>query len=128
MMTWITAIAGRIPQEQMSVVERVARALFENNDNGRYSWDECGDKPAYLSDAKAALRSLLTPELVEMAGKATDALDSDLMRYEHGGGRWAKLRDGERKLVADFYNEADREFIVSAALTIRQIISEATPS
>lgn len=36
--------------------------------------------------------------------------DEDVIRYEHGGGRIAIMRDGERTLVADLYQEADREF------------------
>ncbi len=52
----------------------------------------------------AALRALAeaaTPVLIHL----------DLMRYEHGGGRLAILRDGERKLIADFYGDgSDTEY------------------
>lgn len=64
--------------------------------------------------------------LKELLAKATDVTEADLMRYEHGGGRWAKLRDGERTLVADFYNEADREAHVAAWLALPALLSTLT--
>lgn len=62
-------------------------------------------------------------EIERLIEARTDVTDADLMRYEHGGGRWAKLRDGERVLVADFYSEADREYIVAAALSAPALIA-----
>jgi len=51
-------------------------------------------------------------ELLDGLAGVTPFKDADLMRYEHGGGRLAILRDDERRLVADFYHEADREHFV----------------
>jgi len=55
-------------------------------------------------------------KLRELAEKATPVLiHLDLMRYDHGGGRLAIMRDGERKLIADFYGDgADTEFYAAA--------------
>lgn len=56
-----------------------------------------------------------TAKLRALAEAATPVLDKDLMRYDHGGGRLAILRDGERKLIADFYGDGgDREFYAAA--------------
>lgn len=52
----------------------------------------------------------LEQRLREAAEKATQVKDIDLMRYGHGGGRLAIMRDGDRTLVADFYQEGDTEF------------------
>jgi hypothetical protein len=63
-------------------------------------------------------------EIKGLMAAATDVSEADLMRYEHGGGRWAKLRDGERTLVADFYNEADREAHVAVWLAAPTLIEQ----
>lgn len=56
----------------------------------------------------------------------TEWSDADLMRYEHGGGRLAVLRDGERKLVADFYHESDREHLtLCSPPNIRRLLALA---
>lgn len=48
--------------------------------------------------------------LRELAGQATPTTkDADLCRYEHGGGRLVVF-EGERRLIADFYDEPNREF------------------
>jgi hypothetical protein len=65
----------------------------------------------------------LLKKLRDLLKARTEITDEDLMRYEHGGGRWAKLRDGERKLIADFYNEEDREYIVAAALSLPALLA-----
>lgn len=52
-----------------------------------------------------------TAELRALAEAATPVRPEDLMRYDHGGGRLAILRDGQRTLIADFYGAGpDREF------------------
>lgn len=49
----------------------------------------------------------------EVAGKATPG--AILIRYPHGGGRMrVDLPSGGCELVADFYNETDREFFDDA--------------
>lgn len=48
--------------------------------------------------------------LKALALKATQTQPQDLMRYDHGGSRLAIIRDGTRRLVADFYHEEDTEF------------------
>lgn len=48
--------------------------------------------------------------LRELAGQATPTTkDAELCRYEHGGGRLVVF-EGERRLIADFYDEPNREF------------------
>lgn len=59
------------------------------------------------SSPYADLRARLAP----LAAAATEG-PLELARYDHGGGRLAKF-DGARILVADFFNEGDREFIVA---------------
>lgn len=52
-----------------------------------------------------------TSAIRKAAEKATPVDPQDLMRYEHGGGRLAILRDGKRQLIADFYGDGeDTEF------------------
>lgn len=53
------------------------------------------------------LRRLAEAASVSMSG-------ATLMRYDHGGGRLAALDGDERRLIADFYHEADREFYAAA--------------
>lgn len=51
--------------------------------------------------------------------------ERDMMRYEHGGGRLAIIRDGQRNLVADLYHEADREhFLRCSPDRIRAIATD----
>lgn len=55
----------------------------------------------------------LRPEAVaELAAKATP--NPRLVRYDHGGGRLLLEANGLRDLVADFYDEGNREFYTSA--------------
>lgn len=50
----------------------------------------------------------------EAAGKA-NSLPMKVNRYDHGGGRfWTEL-DGKRNLIADFYEEGDREYYLAAS-------------
>src|ERR1051326_8443725 len=57
----------------------------------------------------------MTPpsELKRLAEGATPWNASHLIRYKHGGGRLA-LTEPRRELIADFYNENDREYIAAA--------------
>ena len=52
--------------------------------------------------------------LQRLAEAATHIDTLTLARYEHGGGRLADFNDGSRKLVADFYDEANREYYYAA--------------
>ena len=69
-----------------------------------------------VSDARAA-------EIASREKAATR--DATLVRYDHGGGRF--FRDGEsgqRVLVADFYNEGDREFYTAARDDIPDLLAD----
>lgn len=71
----------------------------------------------------------MTPEdvkLREAALAATPVQPQDLMRYEHGGGRLAIIRDGKRDLIADFYGDgADRDYYAAAnPATILQLLDD----
>lgn len=54
-------------------------------------------------------------ELVAAGEKATPTRDATLMRYDHGGGRFYREVGRDRLLIADFYDEANREFYFAAA-------------
>ncbi len=68
-------------------------------------------------------------EIRERCEKATPG--PELVRYEHGGGRsyiqtgdWESLHGKrDRKLVADYYNEEDREFYHSARADIPALLA-----
>lgn len=50
-------------------------------------------------------------------------LPHKIMRYEHGGGRvWVGEESGKRNLIADFYEEADRECFIAARENLCQLI------
>jgi hypothetical protein len=50
---------------------------------------------------------------------------AELVRYDHGGGRLYKKRGSpNRELVADFYDEANREFYFSARTDIPYLLGE----
>jgi hypothetical protein len=57
---------------------------------------------------------MTTDDMLAIARAATP-MDShtEIIRYEHGGGRVARF-ESERRLIADFYNEADRECWIAA--------------
>ncbi len=62
-------------------------------------------------------------ELRELLAKATPVVEADLMRYEHGGGRLAILRDGQRTLVADFYGDGeDRELFMAMRVSLPSLL------
>lgn len=64
-------------------------------------------------------------EILALAASATPVEPRDLMAYDHGGGRLAVIRDGERDLIADFYGDgADRDYY--AALAPQTVSSLAT--
>ncbi len=48
----------------------------------------------------------------------------EIIRFDHGGGR-IFVEDEPRQLIADFYNEGDREFYVAACTAIPALIAEA---
>lgn len=52
-------------------------------------------------------------KLKQAAQKATQEAIT-LIAYEHGGGRFYVKRGGDRDLIADFYDEANREFFARA--------------
>ena len=56
-------------------------------------------------------------DLARVAAAATPLQFTDIIRYEHGGGRFIRVTPpnpqaerGDQDLVADFYDEANREF------------------
>jgi hypothetical protein len=60
---------------------------------------------------------MITPELLAKLDRLREAVTPEprfLLRYEHGGGRWIREQGDDRTLIADFYHEGDREFIVAA--------------
>lgn len=69
-----------------------------------------------LLDRDPAAGILAAADLREQRAKAATA-GATLLRYEHGGGRLANFgfTSQERFLVADLYNEADREHIAAEA-------------
>ena len=121
-------------QEQLrEALEPFARyaefAIGETEDDGdrvlTLNKFEAGKRAITVGDFRRAVAALSQPStppdvkrLRELLAAATPVTDADLIRYAHGGGRWAMLRDGERELVADFYNEADRETHVAAWLAL----------
>lgn len=60
-------------------------------------------------------------KIAELDAKRTQ--HPSMMRYEHGGGRLALVEQGNRKLVADFYDEENREFYGEAP-TMAQVIRQ----
>ena len=65
-------------------------------------------------------------ELRALLERATPVEARDLMSYEHGGGRLAVLRDGQRKLVADFYGAGeDRDFFMALRLAAADLLTLA---
>jgi hypothetical protein len=63
-------------------------------------------------------------EIAERVGKATGGLSTvQITRYEHGGGR-IFLADGDsRELIADLYDEGNREFVYHAFGDIAYLLS-----
>jgi hypothetical protein len=61
-----------------------------------------------------------TIKLQELMEKATP-LPLKLNRYDHGGGRL--FQEEPRKLVADFYEEADRELFVAMRNHLPEILA-----
>jgi hypothetical protein len=75
---------------------------------------------------------LTKEELDAIRGRCEKATPGPLLtRYEHGGGRsylqtgdWESLHGKrDRKLVADYYNEADREFYHHARTDIPNLLA-----
>jgi hypothetical protein len=74
----------------------------------------------------------LPREVLELLEKITPVDEhAKLVRYEHGGGRFyrevayhRKLYAGgtDRELIADFYNEGDREFYSQAPRLVRGLL------
>lgn len=62
----------------------------------------------------------------ERAERATKADDLTLTRYDHGGGRMFVVGgpDAERRLVADFFDEPDREFYANSPKDIPALVAE----
>ena len=53
--------------------------------------------------------------IAEMRARCDAATaNPELVRYEHGGGRSYVIDNKERRLVADYYHESDREFYHAA--------------
>lgn len=61
------------------------------------------------------------PHLRKLHAAATQG-PLTLTRYEHGGGRF--YREDSRTLVADFYNERDRECIVAEHNAMPALLDE----
>lgn len=62
----------------------------------------------------------LDRKLAEIAGRADAATaNTELARYDHGGGRVTMTPRG---LVADFYNEPDREFYFNARTDVPALL------
>ena len=61
-------------------------------------------------------------EIEARANAATDHVK--LERYRHGGGRLANFStNSDRELVADFYNEEDREFYTAARTDVPALVA-----
>lgn len=71
-----------------------------------------------MSDPTEAAKRTLENAAKATAGKA------ELRRYDHGGGRLAIFDGKERDLVADFYDEANREYF-EAVRTDAPLIAQA---
>ena len=58
--------------------------------------------------------------------KATESSDLTLTQYAHGGGRLFVIGgpNSERKLVADFYDEDNREFYYHARTDLPALVAE----
>jgi hypothetical protein len=68
-----------------------------------------------LLEQDPAAGILATADLREKRAKAATQ-GATLTRYVHGGGRLANYSEGrDRTLVADFYDDADREYIAAEA-------------
>ena len=64
-------------------------------------------------------------EIERLLAAATPVTSSDMMEYEHGGGRLAVISESERSLVADFYGEgADRDCFMAIRLAAPAMIAE----
>ena len=64
-------------------------------------------------------------EIERLLAAATPVTNSDMMEYEHGGGRLAVISESERTLVADFYGEgADRDCFMAIRLAAPAMIAE----
>jgi hypothetical protein len=63
-------------------------------------------------------------EIEERWKKSTPTPETKLIRYENGGGRMFKdlTDEAPRKLVADFYEEPDREFYAHAWADVRRLL------
>lgn len=66
------------------------------------------------------LKEILERDL-EIESKATPVKKHTVIRYEHGGGRVC-VESENRKLVADFFNEPDREGFIHSRNTYRSRI------
>lgn len=63
-------------------------------------------------------------EIEARVNAATSGTDANLTRYDHGGGRMWVDQPGEgRELIADFYNEPDREFLYHAHDDVESLIA-----
>lgn len=56
---------------------------------------------------------------------ATPISLENIMRYDHGGARILDLSLGQRVLIADFYEEPDRECWIAARLALPALIAAA---
>lgn len=64
-------------------------------------------------------------EIERLLAAATPVTSSDIMEYEHGGGRLAVISESERTLVADFYGDgADRDCFMAIRLAAPTILTE----
>lgn len=67
---------------------------------------------------------LTAEELAEIERRANEATaGGQLARYDHGGGRLAIFDGDNRDLIADFYDEANREFYFHARTDIPALLS-----
>jgi len=85
-------------------------------------------------DTSSSLAPSLTPDLRKRAEGLLSAITPvdtpkwTLIRYDHGGGRlFIDGEAGERTLIADFYNQGDREFYSAAPQLVRELLAALTP-
>lgn len=72
---------------------------------------------------------LTDEELAAIKARCAKATPDDVLcmdRYDHGGGRMYVIEDGphDRQLIADFYDEGNREFYASARTDIPRLVAE----
>jgi len=72
------------------------------------------------------MKRITDAELAEWERLSNNATPDPLIlnRYDHGGGRLYQEIDGRRNLIADFYEEADREFYNTARTALPRLIAE----